>query len=146
ADTRSIEVGVKFRSDVNGSITGIRFYKSSTNTGTHVASLWKTDGTRLAQATFTGESGSGWQQVSFATSVPIAAGTTYVASYHAPVGHYAGDNNYFTNTSVDNGTLHALKNGVDGANGVYVYSAASAFPNSTFRASNYWVDVVFQSP
>jgi len=27
-----VEVGVKFRADVNGSITALRFYKGSTNT------------------------------------------------------------------------------------------------------------------
>jgi hypothetical protein len=143
-DTRSIEVGVKVRSDVNGSITGIRYYKSSTNTGTHVGSLWKADGTLLAQATFTNETGSGWQQVNFATPVPVTAETTYVASYHASDGHYAGDTFYFTNGGVDNGSLHALKDSVDSANGVYVYTATSAFPIHGFRASNYWVDVVFR--
>jgi len=35
-----VELGVSFKSDVNGSITGIRFYKSSANTGTHVGNLW----------------------------------------------------------------------------------------------------------
>ena len=39
-DTAAVELGVKFRADVNGYITGIRFYKGSTNTGTHVGSLW----------------------------------------------------------------------------------------------------------
>ena len=39
-DTNQVELGVKFRSDVAGSITGIRFYKGSGNTGTHVAHLW----------------------------------------------------------------------------------------------------------
>src|SRR5215472_7091273 len=33
ADSTPTELGVKFRSDVNGSITGIRFYKGSTNNG-----------------------------------------------------------------------------------------------------------------
>jgi hypothetical protein len=42
----------------------------------------------------------------------------------------------------DNGPLHALANGVDGGNGVYLYGAA-AFPTQTYRASNYWVDVLF---
>ena len=44
-DTSAVEVGVKFRSDVAGSVTGIRFYKASTNTGTHVGSLWSSTGT-----------------------------------------------------------------------------------------------------
>jgi len=144
-DSSSIEVGVKFRSDVNGLITGIRFYKSTSNTGTHVGSLWGADGTQLAQATFTNESSSGWQQVNFAVPIAISAGTTYIASYHANVGHYAGDNGYFAIGGVDNGPLHALKDGVNGGNGVYAYSASSTFPNSTYKSSNYWVDVVFKS-
>ena len=36
----SIELGVKFSRRQDGTITGIRFYKSPTNTGTHVGSLW----------------------------------------------------------------------------------------------------------
>jgi hypothetical protein len=32
---------------------------------------------------------------------------------------------------------------VDGANGVYVYGSGGAFPNQTYLAANYWVDVVF---
>ena len=35
--------------DVAGSITGLRFYKASDNTGTHVASLWSSTGTLLAR-------------------------------------------------------------------------------------------------
>ena len=64
-DTSAIEVGVKFRADVDGFITGIRFYKSTTNTGTHVGNLWLSDGQLLATATFTNETASGWQQVDF---------------------------------------------------------------------------------
>ncbi len=36
----SVEIGVKFRADQNGFITGIRFYKGVGNTGTHVGNLW----------------------------------------------------------------------------------------------------------
>jgi hypothetical protein len=142
-DATPLELGVKFRANVTGYITGIRFYKGSTNTGTHVGSLWSRTGTLLGQATFTNETASGWQQVTFATPVAITANTTYVASYHTNVGHYAGDNDYFATTGVTNGPLTALATGTDGSNGVYRYSASSAFPNQTFRSSNYWVDVVF---
>jgi hypothetical protein len=145
-DTNSIEVGVKFRSDVSGRITGIRFYKSSTNTGTHVGSLWSSTGTLLAQATFVNETGSGWQQVNFASPVAITPGTTYIASYHASSGHYADDTGYFANSGVDNGPLHALRDGVSGANGVYTYGTTSVMPTNGYQSSNYWVDIVFSSP
>ncbi|HYG36610.1 MAG TPA: DUF4082 domain-containing protein, partial [Clostridia bacterium] len=143
---RSVELGVKFRSDVAGSILGIRFYKHSANSGTHVGSLWTSTGTRLATATFNNESASGWQQVNFTTPVPIAANTVYVASYHCDNGHYSADRNYFTGKGMDSPPLHALASGVSGANGVYRYSSnRSVFPNQSWMAANYWVDVVFQT-
>ena len=43
-------------------------------------------GTLLASATFSNETASGWQQVNFSSPVSITAGTTYIASYEAPVG------------------------------------------------------------
>src|SRR5262249_30596740 len=62
ADSSRVEVGVQFRADLDGTITGIRFYKGSTNTGTHVGSLWSTSGTLLGRVTFSSETASGWQQ------------------------------------------------------------------------------------
>ena len=76
----SIEVGVKFRADVPGTITALRFYKRTSTTGSHIGHLWTRTGTLLAQATFTSETNSGWQQVALPSPVPIQAGTTYVAS------------------------------------------------------------------
>ena len=138
-----VELGVLFKSDVNGNISGLRFYKSAANTGTHIGNLWSSTGTLLGTATFTNETASGWQQVSFGTPVAITANTVYVASYHTTIGHYADDQNYFTTVGVDSPPLHALQNGVSGSNGVFAYGASSVFPNGGFNSSNYWVDVVF---
>ncbi len=143
SDPNAVELGVKFRVDVDGYVTGVRFYKGSGNTGTHIGNLWTQGGTRLATATFTGETASGWQQVNFAAPVAVTANTVYVASYHAPAGNYAGDNGYFATSGVDNGPVHLLRDGVAGGNGVYQYGGTSAFPSSTYNATNYWVDVVF---
>jgi Domain of unknown function (DUF4082)/Bacterial Ig-like domain/Bacterial Ig domain len=142
-DPSAIEVGVKFRTTIDGFITGVRFYKGATNTGTHQGNLWSDSGQLLASATFTGESASGWQQVIFATPVAVTANTVYVASYFAPNGNYAGDNNFFASAGVSNGPVQLLQNGVSGGNGVYQYGSASSFPSQSFNATNYWVDVVF---
>ncbi len=142
-DGDPIEVGVRFRADFDGYITGLRFYKASTNTGTHIGNLWSNTGTLLATATFTNETASGWQQVTFNSPVPITANTTYVASYFTPTGHYSYTGGYFATSGSDAPPLHFLENGVDGGNGVYVYSQNSAFPTGSFDATNYWVDVVF---
>jgi len=138
-----VELGLKFRSDVNGYVTGVRFYKSASNSGTHTANLWTASGSLLATAAFVNETASGWQQVSFNTAVQISPATTYVVSYYTPTGHYAFGSGFFSSTGVDTTPLHALANGVDGGNGVYAYGASSSFPNSSYNASNYWVDVMF---
>src|SRR5262245_2689323 len=145
-DGSAIELGVKFYSDVAGVITGIRFYKGAGNTGTHVGHLWALDGTLLGTATFSQESATGWQQVSFATPVNIQANTNYVASYYAPNGHYAGDANYFKTAGVDRGVLHALADGANGGNGLYLYGTGGGFPGNSYSSSNYYVDVVFSQP
>ena len=80
-------------------MTGVRFYKASTNTGTHIGSLWTSSGTLLASATFANETASGWQQVNFSTPVAISANTTYVAAYLAPKGHYSDTPSGFTRRS-----------------------------------------------
>ena len=144
-DGTSVELGVKFRSEVSGSIKGIRFYKGANNTGTHIGNLWTSAGALLGTATFANEAATGWQQVLFASPIVIAANTTYVASYFAPNGNFASDGNYFTAAGVDNPPLHALSAVAGGGNGVFVYRASSGFPNSTYQGYNYWVDVVFDS-
>ncbi len=142
ADNGPVNLGVKFQSDVKGLISGVRFYKGSGNTGTHVGTVWTLAGASLGSVTFTNETASGWQQMNFATPIQIAANTVYVVSYFAPAGHYAGDNGGLA-SGVDNAPLHALQDGVSGGDGVYVYSSSNKFPNSTWSSSNYWVDVVF---
>ena len=138
-----VELGVRFKADSNGTILGLRFYKSSQNTGTHVGNLWSSSGALLATATFTNETASGWQQVNFSSPVPITANTIYIASYHTTVGHYSADQVYFKNAGVDNPPLHALQDAVGSSDGIYIYSSTSAFPTSSFNSTNYWVDVAF---
>ena len=137
SDTNSVNLGVQFKAASSGTITGVRFYKESDNTGTHVGSLWSSTGSLLASGTFSNETASGWQELDFSTPVAVTAGTTYVASYFTTSGHYAATANGLA-SAVTNGPLTALASG-----GVYTYNSANAFPSSTYQASNYWVDVVY---
>jgi hypothetical protein len=115
ADPAAVELGVKFGADSDGEVTGVRFYKGPGNAGTHVGHLWTSTGTLLGSVTFSGETASGWQTARFAAPIPVRANTTCVASYYAPVGRYAANNDPVLNTpSV--------------ANGVSVTSSNSAVP------------------
>jgi hypothetical protein len=137
ADTSAVNLGLNFQASSSGMISGVRFYKESANTGSHIGSLWTASGTLLASGTFSSESASGWQELDFSSPVAVTAGTTYVASYHTNTGHYAATTSGLS-SPVTNGPLTALASG-----GVYAYGSANAFPSSSYNASNYWVDVVY---
>ncbi|MGR9376228.1 DUF4082 domain-containing protein [Rhizobium leguminosarum] len=141
-DANSVELGVKFIASASGQITGLTYYRSAQDTGTHVGSLWTASGQVLAQATFINETASGWQTVSFTQPINVTAGATYVASYHSN-GFYSATANYFT-TDHTNGALTAPSSAASGGNGLYAYGSGSLFPTASYNASNYWVDVLYQ--
>ncbi len=136
------ELGVKFRSDVAGSVTGVRFYKQTWMGGvTHVGHLWSSTGTLLATALFTGETSSGWQSVKFSRPVSIAANATYIVSFSTGGGYFGITSTGFTSSGVDNGSLHAPSNAAAGGNGVY--GAAGTFPSTSGNGMNFWADLTF---
>jgi len=144
-DALPSELGMKFKSDTAGSITALRFYKAKNNGGSHVAHIWTMSGILIGSATFTKETASGWQQVTFAKPVAISANTVYVAAYFAPKGHYSETKDYLQ-SGVNNAPLHALASGVDGPNGVYRHTT-TGFPTTTsYNSTSFWVDVVFSGP
>ncbi|WP_139190661.1 DUF4082 domain-containing protein [Actinokineospora iranica] len=139
-DASDVELGVKFTVAANATVTGVRFYKSFANTGTHTGSVWTANGQRIAHGTFTNETETGWQTLTFPAPVQIQAGQTYIASYRTPTGHYSVDTGYFANQGAGRGVLTAPSSPASGGQGVFVYGGG--FPTSTFNANNYWVDVV----
>ncbi|WP_064820199.1 DUF4082 domain-containing protein [Rhizobium phaseoli] len=139
-DRDSVELGLRFQTTTAGFVEGIRFYKGFYNIGDHAVSLWRADGTLLATGVSVGESLSGWQTVMFSSPIQIAAGTTYVASYHSN-GFYSVTGNYFSDP-YGSGALKAVDGG-----GVFAYgTTAGTFPGqSPGTGTNYWVDVVFDA-
>jgi hypothetical protein len=136
----ALELGFKFRSSIDGYISGVRFYKQGAMGGTHTGRLWDISGNELAQATFT-ETASGWQEVSFSSAVAVTANTNYVASVTMNDGNYIATANYF-GSDIVNDPLTAPSSASSGGNGVYNLTGG-AFPTSFFNATNYWVDVSF---
>ena len=142
-DSSPVTLGVTFTSSDDGFITGVRFYKGDGNTGTHVGTLYTSDGTVLASVTFTNETSSGWQTANFSSAVPITAGTTYVVAYTAPNGHYAADSRYFGEVGHTAGVLTAPGGPSYQNNGVY--GDLGAFPTQSYQSTNYYVDVVWSA-
>ncbi len=144
-DSHPVELGLKFRTKTSGQVTGVKFYKSRQNVGTHIGNLWDKRGKKLATVTFKNETQSGWQTAKFDKPVTINPDTTYIVSYFAPKGHFSIDSRYFAHSARTSGPLTALKSGTDGVNSVYSYGFRSSFPSDDSNKDNYWVDVIFTS-
>ncbi len=143
-DQSAVELGMRFRTTVDGKVHGVRFYKGAANTGLHLGRLWTPDGTLLASVEFVGETATGWQYAAFATPVQIPANTDHVVSYFAPSGGYAAAGGFFGSGDVINGPIIGLGNSGETPNGLYRYGGGGGFPTSTYGAGNYWVDVEFE--
>ena len=145
SDTQSVELGIKFRTDVDGNVSAVRFYRAVPVNSGYTVHVWSATGELLGTGmAIEGQQPTpGWQTIQVYPPVPITAGQTYIASYYASKGQYSVSENFFTNTTITNGPVHALSDGVDGGNGVYVYGEGGGFPNQTHNASNYWVDIIF---
>jgi len=145
-DPTPIEVGMRFTSAVDGQVTGVRYYQGPANTGEHFGRLWSNSGQLLATGTFATDNTPGWKTLTFATPVNITANTIYIVSYYAPVGQYAVNPAYFT-AARSNYPLTAVASTGGQTNGLYRYGTqvlnSTNPPNSSYNASNYWVDVVF---
>ncbi len=144
AEDQPVELGVKFKSAIDGHINGIRFYSPANASGIYTGHLWTKSGVLLGSVTFSNVTASGWQEALFNAPVSITADSVYIASYHTSSGHYAATTGGLKHT-ITNSQLTALGDSIAGGNGVYRYGAPGSFPDMTYNANNYWVDVLFAS-
>lgn len=142
-DATALELGLRFTPISDGFVSGVRFYKSTPNTGTHTGSLWSLSGQRLATVTFSGETSSGWQEAKFNSPVEVVAGTEYVVSYSTSSGHYAAKNYEWSYFGIAADPLHVA--GGFGADPAGVYDTNGNMPSSSFQRANYYVDAVFET-
>ena len=137
-----VELGVKFTASVAGTISGIRFFSADHVGGEYTGHLWDANGNLLASAVFSNVTINGWQEVSFSEPVAIIPGVAYTASYYNPAGIYVATSGGLAAAASNGQSLTALGNDA-GGNGAYSYNGG--FPTSSFNATNYWVDVVFNT-
>lgn len=149
-DANAVNVGVKF--NVNGApyITGVKFYKGVDNTGTHVAHLRLAgEEADLASKTYTSETSSGWQTVTFDDPVPLVPGwdNEYVVWVSMPNGHYAvdggmaGGSNHFNNGPFGNRYQDVVYI-KDGESGFYEYTSDHEEVPTNETEANYWVSPI----
>ncbi|WP_423299979.1 DUF4082 domain-containing protein [Glutamicibacter nicotianae] len=142
-DGSGVELGLRFTAATDGLVTGVRFYKSKANTGTHTGTLWSLNGTELATTAFTSESSEGWQTAQFSDPVQASAGDEFVVSYYAPNGHYAMKVQDFAYRGADASPVKVA--GGFGTPSAGLYNSAPGFPTQAWDRSNYYVDALFET-
>lgn len=147
SDSTDYELGVEFAAATNGEVTALRYWRGDLDAGdtdTRTLNLWTGTGTLLASASVTSTpSQSGWQTATLATPVALTANDPYVASY-GTTQNYAFSGNFFATDWVGaDGTLTAPASVGPTGNGVFSAGTTGLFPESSYNASNYWVDLYF---
>jgi hypothetical protein len=132
-DGQGITLSTRLTSDVDGNVTGIRFYRAATAPTSAIGLLYSEAGAELARATF-GTLATGWNSVTFTTPVATTAGTYYRAAYWSS-SPYAYTSGQFTAT-VTNGHL-------TGTGGYYAYGASPTFGTAQSGGNGYFADVLF---
>lgn len=144
--------------DAAGTVTAIRFWCPSTNTGTYTVGLYQQTaadtpgpgaGTLLAFASVlaAGVTPDTWNNVTI-TSQAVSSGNVYVAACHRSSGRYVATPGAFTSAGISNGGINALQSGATAGPGIILdgtfdISATLAYPASNFGQPDYFVDVVY---
>lgn len=126
-----LELGVRVTSTSAVKITEVCFYKSVTNTGTHVVNVWSASGSNLATKEVSGENESGWQCQALDSAVEVLPSTSFVVSYFSPTGVWNSVSNYFASPLV--------VSPFTADTGKYSYNASTMVPNQ-LSTRNYLVD------
>ena len=107
-------------------------------------------GTLLAQATFTGESASGWQSVTFSTPGAVTPARPMSPPTSRPTGTTPRRRLLLPRPArarrrrtLDSAAAARARQHRHDGQRLYAYSASSTFPTSSLGATNYWVDVMF---
>lgn len=150
--SQPINLGTTFKSDVDGYVTGVKFYNPAGGNalGSDVGRLWAcanascalaSGGTELAAVNFPSDTTAGWKTATFSTPVHITANTYYIVTYYSAGGIYTATSNYFV-ADHNNAPLHAMSSATTQNGSFNTYGPL--FPTGSYNNTNYWVDVAFQ--
>lgn len=85
-DANSVELGLTFTTSQDGTMAGLRYFRSVGDSSAHSGRLWSSTGKLLGRLHFPTRATAGWQYAAFPVPVWVAAGDVLTASYHSTVG------------------------------------------------------------
>jgi hypothetical protein len=153
----SITTATTVRFAQEGTVTGIRFYATTTVSGTYTALLYQVDaaddvspaGTLLAsKALGSAPTGGTWNTITFDAPVSVTTGVLYRACIFSSAGRYVATTLFFA-LAVTNGDITADANGDNPVGlgtlrqGTFLINAAAGYPSGAGNGTSYFVDVEF---
>jgi hypothetical protein len=151
-----ITFAVTLRFAQAGTVTAVRFYSTTTVSGTYTGAAWQVtasdagfggNGTLLASKVKpTAPTGGAWNTITFDTPVSVVPGVLYRFAVHSSAGRYVATLNFFTG-ALTNGDITAPADHSDPValgelwQGTFTINAALDYPRQTGSSANYFVDV-----
>ena len=122
-----------------GTINGLWWYRTTQDTGTNTATIWR-NGTIIAETT-TNPATTGWTLATFTTPINVTTGDKLIVGIHHPNGAYANRVNGFTNRSVvsPTGCMTAPLSQTTAKNGLYAYSQTRTLPTLSYADTEYFI-------
>lgn len=156
-DDSAITFGVEFTVSQSVALRQIGFFQATSNspsTATRQVGLYSTTdgltGTLLAGPFDLPVSGPGWTFHTLASPVTLNPGTVYRAAVLYPAGRWVQTVDFFAtvgrSTPSGNATAPPVATALQNAQMSFTTGASLSFPTSTFDESNYWIDVVVDTP
>ena len=149
---------------VDGTVTGVRFYATTSVSGTYTGGIWSVDssdpgtGTLLASKTLAGSpAGGAWNTITFTdgegnpTPVSVTTGVAYRVGVFSGDGRYVATTNFFPGGGggLTNGDIFAPPNNDNPVGsivigqGTFTISAAFSYPTTSGSGTCYFADVEF---
>lgn len=158
SDTASYTMGVEYQVAIAGQVNAVWFYSPPGATvlpGTIASFIVSNQQLGASQAAaWSGAAGSGWVRAPFSSPPPINGNTRYKAAIfinNTGAGNFYGATSHYWDTGpgqggISNGSLSAPNSaGTTTGQDAFITGTTLAYPNTSFNASNYWVDVEVQT-
>jgi hypothetical protein len=135
-ETRPLELGMHFYTDVQGMITHVRFYKSGTDLRTFQVRVYDHKKTKVIDQAYTA-SAPGWHRVKLEEPAYVTKFEIHNVSVYSDRGSWGGIWNYFKENQ-RKPPLYTFMNA-----GRFFYG--SGYPDEYSGGQNYLVDLVFKA-
>ncbi len=139
SDPHPYELGTKFYSTTNGSLTKVRIYTNATEGGAHTVRIWNASTGTVVAGPYTWNitaGTQGWHEFSLPTGYAVTANTDYIVSVSTSSDNWYPYTAHGFDSPINNGNLRTYT-----GSGVFS-NTLGTMPTTSFNNTNYFRDVV----